>query len=496
MDRRQLLLGTGAGLAGFAITGCAETPRSVRPQGRERDSDLAWLDATALAELVHSGEASPSELLEAAVARIDALNPRLNAVVTPLYARARAQLAMPLPAGPFSGVPYALKDLVDLQGTRRTSGSRLLATHISQETSDIVARSLAAGLVVLGKTNTPEFALNGSTEPLLWGPARNPWDLSRSAGGSSGGAAVAVASGMLPFAHASDGGGSIRIPASCCGVFGFKPSRGRMAGSRPTDAGVEHCLSRSVRDSARLFAWNQRQDAQAPLPPAAVLEPLGARRLKIGFSTANVFGHQASAAVCAALEETAKLCASLGHTVEPQRLPVDGDEFFAHFMVAWSGGAERARLAAVGQGRVPEDVLEPWTLYLSEHFRRQPADAGAKASHYFAGLSQRFDAFFQQVDAMLTPVVHEEPPVLGYLGPQVPGAQMFERLTRYVSYTPMHNVAGTPAMSVPLGQGPTGLPIGSQFAARVGAEPLLFGLAFELERAAPWAQRRPVLHGG
>lgn len=480
-------MGTGAGLGSLAMAGCTNLSRDA-----QRNDALAWLDATAQAELVQRREISPAELLEAAIARIEALNPRLNAIVTPLYERARSEANAPLPEGPFRGVPYALKDLVDLQGTRRTAGSRLLAQNVSQESSEIVKRSVAAGLVVLGKTNTPEFALNGSTEPQLFGPSRNPWDTTRSAGGSSGGAAVAVASGMLPFAHASDGGGSIRIPASCCGLFGLKPSRGRMWGSLATDSGAENCVSRSVRDSARLFMWNQRQDLQAPLKPVAALEPLGTRRLKIGFSTANVFGKAPSPAVKAALEDTAALCAAMGHHVEPARLPVDGDEFFLHFMVAWSGGADRMRATAEAQGRKPEDVLEPWTLYLSDHFRRQPPDAGAKATAFFAEHARRFDAFFQQVDVMLTPVVSEEPPPLGYFGPEVAGAQMFDRLTRYVSYTPVHNVAGTPAMSVPLGSGSSGLPIGSQFAARLGSEQLLFGLAFELENATPWTQRRPA----
>ena len=487
MDRRQLLSSAGASLGGIALAGCAAFER---PTAARRD-DFAGLDATAQAELVQRREVTPGELLEAAIARIEALNPRLNAIVTPLYERARGEVRTPLPAGPFQGVPYAIKDMLDLQGTRRTSGSRLLARNISQDTSEIVARSTAAGLVILGKTNTPEFALNGSTEPVLFGPSRNPWDAARSSGGSSGGAAVAVASGMVPIAHASDGGGSIRIPASCCGLFGLMPSRSRMVGSRATDSGVDHCVSRSVRDSARLFAWNQRQDAQAPLKPAPVLEPLGARRLKIGFSTANVFGQQAAPSVRSALEESARLCASIGHHVEPARLPVDGEAFFTHFMVAWSRGADHMRRMAERQGLRAEDVLEPWTLYLSAHFRRQPADAGAKAGVYFAELSRRFDAFFQSFDVMLTPVLHEEPPPLGFLGPDVPGSQMFERLLTYVSYTPIHNVAGTPAISVPLGQSASGLPIGSQFAARVGNEARLFGLAFELERAAPWVQRKP-----
>ncbi|MBN8943450.1 MAG: amidase [Rhizobiales bacterium] len=455
------------------------------------DDAFAALDATAQAELVRRGEVKPAELLEAAIARIDALNPALNAIVTPLLERARHAAGQALPAGPFSGVPYALKDLIDLQGTRRTSGSRLLAGHISAETGDIAARSMASGLVVLGKTNTPEFALNASTEPRLFGPSRNPWAPLRSAGGSSGGAAVAVASGMLAIAHASDGGGSIRIPASCCGLFGLKPSRGRMTGSRQTDAGVDHCLSRSVRDSARLFQWNQRQDAAAPLPPIT-LDPVSpTRRLRIGFSTQGIFGLEPAPAVKAALEQTARLCASLGHQLEPARLPIEGDEFFRHFMVAWSGGAARAVQMAKAEGCDPETMLEPWTLFLAAHARAQAADAGPLAAAYFTEVARRFDRFFSDYDVMLTPVVDDEPPALGYLGPDVAGPQMWDRLVKYVAYTPVHNVAGTPAMSVPLGMSPSGLPIGSQFAARIGGEKTLFDLAFALEQVSPWAQRRP-----
>lgn len=226
MRRRELLLGAAAA---WVATGCATQTGRAR---READP-LAGLDATAQADLVRRGEATPQELVEAAIRRIETLNPGLNAVVTPLYERARAEARQPLPPGPFAGVPYLLKDLIDLQGTRKTAGSRLLATYQSTETHAIVARAHAAGLVVLGKTNTPEFAFNGSTEPLLLGATRNPWDAARSAGGSSGGAAAAVAAGMVPMAHASDGGGSIRIPASCCGLFGLKPSRERMVARAP-----------------------------------------------------------------------------------------------------------------------------------------------------------------------------------------------------------------------------------------------------------------------
>ncbi|MCH7343154.1 amidase [Pelomonas sp. CA6] len=486
MERREVLRQAAAALGtlGLAEHGLA---RDAAPD------PLATLDGSAQAALVRAGTVSPLELVDAAIARIERLNPRLNALVETGFeqARARAKRGVGAGDGPFPGVPYAIKDLLDVQGLRRTSGSRLLRAQRPQASAELVLRSEAGGLIVLGKTNTPEFALNASTEPLLFGPSRNPWDPQRSAGGSSGGAAVAVASGMLPLAHASDGGGSIRIPASCCGLFGLKPSRSRMVGSLPTDSGVEHALCRSVRDSARLFAWNQRRDAQAPLPPMDAVEGPSPRRLRIGLCVEDVLGRPPSAEVRAATEAAARLCESLGHAVQPVRLPVDGERFMDSFMVAWSGGAERMLQLAESQGADPEQVLEPWTRHLAAHARGLPAEALPAARAVFAQVGRDLDALLTRVDVLLTPVLADEPPPLGVLGPQVAPAQLWERLMRYVGYTPMHNVAGTPAMSVPLGRSRAGLPIGTQFAARVGAEGLLFALAFELEAARPWTY--PVL---
>lgn len=488
LNRRRFLL-TGASSAGLAIAGHDILTRAVA----KASDPFARLDATAQAELIRKREVAPRELLEAAIKRVEALNPQLNAIVTPLYELARTAAGQPLPDGPFAGVPFTIKDMVDLAGTRRTAGSRSLATNVSTETTEIVSRSLAAGLIVLGKTNMPEFALNATTESLLLGPARNPWDLSRSPGGSSGGAAVAVASGMIPLAHASDGGGSIRIPASCCGLFGLKPSRLRMVGSRPTDSGVENCVSRTVRDSATLFGWTQRQDAEAPLPPVPLVSGPSPRRISIGFSTRNIYGKEPEPEVRTAIEQTAKLCERLGHRIEPAQLPVNGEEFIQHFMVAWSGGAARVEQMTIAQGKKPEAILESWTLHLAAHARAQPPDAGAKASAYFADLARQFATFFASRDAMLSPVVVDIPPPLSYLGPAVDPAQLWNRLVKYVSYTPVHNIAGTPAISVPLGMSRAGLPIGSQFAARVGGERTLLELAFELEQAQPWADRWPAL---
>ncbi|MCH8618083.1 amidase family protein [Undibacterium sp. TS12] len=449
------------------------------------------VDASAQAALIQSGQISATELLEASIAQIEASNAQLNAIVTPMFEQARQQARGKLIPGPFSGVPYAIKDLVDVQGVRRSSGSRLLSSHVSDSDAAIVSQTRAAGLILLGKTNTPEFALNATTEAVLSGPARNPWNRAHSAGGSSGGAAVAVASGMLAFAHACDGGGSIRIPASCCGLFGLKPSRGRMQGSGMGDSGVEHCLSRSVRDSARLFAWNQRHDADAPWPAIRLPVSASQHRLKIAFALNGMAGTAPTEVVGTAVTATARLCAALGHHVETVQLPVNGELFFRHFKWAWSHSAQRAFDMAREMGKDPEQELEAWTNYLAAHARAAAPEAAGLATAYFSRVAQDFAGFFEDYDVLLSPVTSMPAPRLGYFDTGLPGEVLWERLQHYAAYTPMHNIAGTPAMSVPLGMSHEGLPIGSQFAARAGDEQTLFELAFELEQAQAWSHLRP-----
>jgi len=459
------------------------------------------LDATAQAALVRSGEVTPLELVDAAIARIERLDPTLNAFVTTCFDRAREQARGELPAGPFRGVPYAIKDLSDYEGERTTMGSRLFAEHVSKASNGIVQRALGAGLVVLGKTNTPEFGLLATTESLLHGPARNPWSLEHSTAGSSGGAAAAVASGMLPFAQASDGGGSIRNPASACGVFGLKPSRGRIFRTSeplPGDIAVRFTVSRTVRDSAGLLAVSGRRDAGAPHPPVGRVEGPAKRRLRIGFTTKSGLGERAHPDVEAALEQSAALCEELGHTVVPAAYPTDGEEFAYHFLSVWASlpaqVASAARWIGLTQLRwvAPEEALEPWTLGLAEMHRDRGGEAAvAQAVAYFAKVERLYDAFFEGFDVHLTPVLREPPIRLGEQAPDVPFDTLLERVVSYSSYTPPHNAAGTPAMSVPLWLSPAGLPIGSQFAARRGAERTLLELAYELEQARPWADRWP-----
>src|SRR5262245_4777665 len=500
MRRREFLKASLGGAAwatalGSGLAGCGDP--GVPPPRREGDDPLARLDGIAQAELVAKGELSPAELIQAAMRRTAALDPQLNAVVTESFDRALGRVVESQPAGPFAGVPYLLKDLTDWAGARCTLGSRLFIDHIAEHSPPLVLASEAAGLVVLGKTNTPEFGLLPSTESLALGACHNPWNPSRSTGGSSGGAAAAVAAGLVPLAEAGDGGGSIRIPASCCGVFGLKPSRGRgvESGDEPGawDIAVHHCVSRSVRDSALLLSLTEQQGPGAVLPPVGFVSGPAKSRLRIAFSTRSALGDEPEPEVKAVAEAAARLCASLGHEVREAAPALAGDVFVDHFLTLWAHGPAELVEQLARQGVAAEDVLEPWTLGLAAEYRSKPLGSLAAAVAYFGEVERSLDALFSDAAVWLTPVLSTAPPPLGELAPDVPFAALRERCIRYVGYTPVHNVGGTPAMSVPLGSGLGGLPIGVQFAARRGAEATLLALAYELEAEAPWAERWPPL---
>jgi amidase len=358
------------------------------------------------------------------------------------------------------------------------------------------------GLIVLGKSATPEFGLSPTTEPLVSGPTRNPWDLTRSAGGSSGGAAAAVAAGIVPFAHGNDGGGSIRIPAACCGLFGFKPSRGRMIGARGetrvTDLGVQHALTRSVRDSAALFAATEDAAPGARYPAVGLVTAPAWRRLRVGVVVETALGEAPAPEIAKAVQDVAHQLAGLGHQVQPTRWPVDGPQFRDDFLLLWAAGARDAvDEVARAIGRAPdENLLEPFTLGLAEMARRAPAEAVPQAVRRLETAAIEYDTWFvaQQFDVVLSPVLARLPPPIGLLAPNVPFETLIERLTAYVGYTPLHNVAGAPAMSAPLAWTADGRPIGTMFAARRGAERTLFELGYELEAAWPWTSRVPSVH--
>ena len=489
------------------------------------------LDGLAMAALVRTGQLTPADLCAAAIARAEAVNPQLNAVVYPLYEQARRRAAAGLPAGPFGGVPFLLKDFgAYYTGAPHTSGSRALRNFVPTEDAELVRRWQAAGLNIMGKTNTPEFALMGVTEPALHGPARNPWHLDHTPGGSSGGAAAAVAAGIAPVAGAGDGGGSIRIPAACCGLFGLKPSRGRVPtgpeqGEKWQGAAVEHVLSRSVRDSAALLDATQGPDAGAPYflpgPARPYLEEVGRPpgRLRIGFSLGHPLGSALHPECATAVRAAAKLLESLGHDVAEVPLPFDGRAVATAFLMLYFGetGASIAALARhLGRPARPADV-EPTTWLLGLLGRTYTAADFAAARHTWNDSARRMGRFHQTYDLLLTPTLATPPVGIGELQPKpfeqtllrvvntfglgglIRRSGIVEKLAEQslekTPYTQIANLTGQPAMSVPLHWTADGLPCGVQFIAPLGGEDVLFRLAGQLEQAQPWFAKRPSLLG-
>jgi amidase len=462
----------------------------------------AWPDATETAAMIRRGETTAAAVVEAAIARAEALQGGLNFIVNSDFDRALAR-AKAGPVGPFGGVPFLVKDLEDYVGLPTRGGSRSGAFRpIPAIQTSYISAFDRAGLVTLGKSATPEFGFLPTTEPLAFGPTRNPWDPARSSGGSSGGAAVAVAAGIVPVAQASDGGGSIRIPASNCGLFGLKPSRGRMIGARGevkiSDLSVRHVLARSVRDSAALFALTEDAQPGARYAPVGLVTGPSKRRLRVGLLVENGLGHSPTPEVVAATLGAAKLMASLGHHVEPTHWPDDGAQFIDDFLLLWAAGAAQdAAEVAKAAGRPPdESLMEPFSLGMLEMFRKAPPEALPAALQRLEADALAYDTWFpaHQFDVVISPVLSSPPPLLGEVGPSVAFDTLVARLREYVGYTPLHNIAGAAAMSVPLYWTEAGLPVGTMVAARAGQERMLFELAYELEAAQPWAQRAPPLH--
>jgi len=468
--------------------------------------EFSWLDATALAALVETGQAQPIELVDAAIERIERLNPTLNAVITPLFEQARDRARSELPTGLFRGVPFLLKDVLGfLAGVRNTSGSSYLRDFVPDHDSELVARFKKAGLVILGKTNSPELGILPTTEPRLYGPTRNPWNLERTTGGSSGGAAAAVASGMVPMAHANDGGGSIRIPASCCGLFGLKPTRARNplgpdVGDIMGGLVVEHALTRSVRDSAALLDATCGPDAGDPYwaPPRErpYREEVGRDpgRLRIALATQPPSGIPIHADCVAAARDAARLCESLGHHVEEASPQIDAHRFGQAFIATWAAGCAAVidGMAFLTSRPATEEQFEPltWALY--------QMGQQVKGPNYVLGqtMLQRsartIARFMQRYDVWLTPTLAEPPLLLGSFDspPEDPLAGL-RRAVEFVPFTGIANATGQPAMSVPLMWNADGLPVGVHFFGRFGDEATLFRLAAQLEAARPWCDRRP-----
>jgi amidase len=473
-----------------------------------QSDELASLDATAQAELVRKKEVSPLELVDAAIERIEKLNPALNAVVTPMYDLACEAAQGGLPEGPFTGVPFLLKDLLAAYaGVRMTAGSRFLSEFVPDHDSELVARYKRAGLVVVGKTNAPEYGIVPTTESQLLGAARNPWDTARTTGGSSGGSAAAVASGMVPMAHANDGGGSIRIPASCCGVFGLKPTRARNPlgpdfGDMFSGLIAEHAVTRSVRDSAALLDATSGPDIGdpycAPPPARPFIEEVGADpgKLRIAFTTATPTGVPLHADCVNAVNDAAKLCADLGHEVEEAFPAFEGDRTTQSFMAIWSAGATWTidGVAYVTKQKPAAEQFEPLTWALYQMGKQVAAPDYLMALQYMQGLSRQIAHFMTRYDVVLTPTLGEPPVPLGtFDSPADNPLAGMARAATFVPFTPLCNMTGQPAMSVPLYWNDEGLPVGTHFIGRFGDEATLFRLAAQFESARPWSARRPPI---
>ncbi len=474
---------------------------------------LAALDATAQAELVRTGAASPAELVDDAISRIEKLNPELNAVVFERFDRARAEVAGGLPDGPLRGVPFLLKDLAcPMAGERISDGMQAAkdAAFVSDVDSFLVRRYRAAGLVVLGRANSPEFGLVPTTEPAAFGPTRNPWDPSRTAGGSSGGSAAAVAAGLVPVAHASDGGGSIRIPASCCGLVGLKTSRGRVslgpgAGELSRFLSVQFAVTRTVRDAALMLdiaAGPEPGDpvvAPAPAAPYAKLVQHDPPPLRVGVMTAFPGGTGRATDECvAATELAAAALAARGHHVEVAHpTALDSDARFEHFGVVWMVNAAFALAGWSGLlGReLGEPDVEPLTWALASRGQAVSATDFLAAVN---GMQQWSRAVMQWwaggFDVLLTPTVGEQPPKLGEFHDADNPFRGYARAGSFTPFTPFANQTGQPAISVPLAESSDGLPLGVQLVADYGREDLLLQCARQLDDMHPWADRSPGVH--
>ena len=470
------------------------------------NSEYFSYDALGLAELVRTKQISSTELLEVAIALTEKLDPKLNAVPIKHFELARENLKNNTDSGIFNGVPFLLKDLNNyLKGTVTSGGSRVLENITADHTSELVKRTLDSGLNIFGKTNSPELGLTVTTEPVLYGPTRNPWDLDRSSGGSSGGASSAVAAGIIPMAQASDGGGSIRIPASCCGLFGLKPTRARTPLGPVSLEGwggqsIFHCVSVSVRDSAALLDVTSGPEKGAPYRSAyqekSFLEQINIEpgNLKIGYL------EDSSISVDEDVEEvmnsTIDLCQKLGHSVESTKINFSSEEISLAIITIISSNVSYAVKSQSDQtGReVSNEYFENVTLQMAENGNNFSASDYVNAIKINHRLGQELEKMFDQYDVLLSPVLASPPVKIGTIDMNTNDMKTYvERLTKYSPFTGIFNQSGQPSMSVPLFRTKDNLPVGSMFSAAFGNENLLFSLAGQLEQAQPWVKSLNVM---
>lgn len=494
MTRRGFTLGS------IGVAGCAAGALSA-------ESDISRLysrsDALDLAELIRRGEVTALELLNEAIRRTQAVNEKLNAVTVPHFDWARNTLKQPLPSGPFQGVPFLLKDLgTQLAGTETTGGSRLLQGIVARRDDELVRRYKQAGFVIFGKTNTPEFGMALTTESYLHGPCRNPWNLEHSTAGSSGGSAAAVAAGIVPVAHATDGGGSIRVPASACGIFGFKPTRAltpREVG--PSMMSVSHVVSRTVRDSAAVLDATAGYSAGLPFVSP---EPVGGylaairRQPPTGLKVALVTQEPALKLhpdVQAAIGKTADTLSAMGHSVEEAAPGIDFEKLNAAqntlILAEFSQG-----ISALGKAierPLDSSTLERLSLEFVDVGARTPAADYLAAWNHIQSVSYKLANFFENVDVMLSPVTVTPAPRLGVINEQDDDDYLsfVNRFRTYSAYTPLQNLTGVPAVSLPVGLSREGLPVAAMLSAGLGKDALLMSLSGALEQALPFLSQRP-----
>ncbi len=481
-------------------------------------STVPWRDGLDLAEQIREGAVTPLEALDDTIARLERVNPTLNAIVEPLFetaretARRRTTESGPsgtIGSGPFAGVPTFIKDLfMPVAGARMTNGSRLCERATGPLDAELIRRLREAGVVIAGTTTSPEFGTSYSTESQLFGATRNPWSPGHTAGGSSGGAAALVAARVVPFAHGNDGGGSLRVPASCCGVFGLKPTRGRvpigpLVGEGWAGMGINHAITLSVRDSAALLdatAGNSPGDPYAA--PAqngrfldAVSRPPKSLRIGVVRSLAPWPTHPDC---LAAVDHTVRLCESLGHRVEETELPVSAPEFYDTVFTI-IGAQTRSLLTMIGtmSGHpADESVLEPRTRILLRAKGDVSGAAYAAAVDWIHALGRRMAGLYTDYDLLLTPTLAKPPVAIGALDMEESQTldELIDLFHSFSPFTALFNATGQPAMSVPLHWTAEGLPVGSHFAAPFGEENLLFSLAGQLETAQPWSGRVPPVN--
>jgi amidase len=486
-------------------------------------------DGLGLAKLVKTKQVTPTEVLDAAIARMEAFNPTINAVIYKMYEQARTTVSHGLPEGALQGVPFLLKDLKSMYaGVPTSNGNGLLSNVAATYDSELVKRFKATGIIISGKTNTPEFGITPYTEPKFWGATHNPWDLTRTPGGSSGGSAAAIAAGMVPLAEGSDGGGSIRIPASCCGIFGLKPSRGRVptgpdAGEVLRGFASDGVLSRSVRDSAAMLDAISGSDVGAPYlsPPQArpFLEEVmtAPGKLRIAFTTHPLLGNEVHQDCIEGMKKTVQLLQDLGHELIEDEPKFDGTAFALNYLkiVAAETRVNLEWAAQLAQQKLKAQDFELETYCLGLLGEALSGSEYAKAARLLQLDARKIGHFFEQYDVLLTPTLAEPPFVIG--SRQSSSGKQFlmnlvartnargllkalkaieplaEQAFNFTPYTVPFNVTGQPAMSVPLHWNEAGLPIGMQFVGKMGMEATLFRLAGQLESSQPWKERFPLM---